>query len=91
MRAALALHVRRVAAPRRRQSQAVPTASSPITHSSATRGPRPMLRASKMVTIGAVTIGATTCGSAAARFQTPIARAIASRGITLYAIAQSAV
>ncbi len=50
-----------------------------------------MLRASKAVTIGAVTIGAATCGSAAARFQTPIARAIASRGSTLYAIAQSAV
>src|SRR5580658_310314 len=75
----------------RRHNHAVPSANSTITQSSAPRGPSPACRASRAVTSGAVIAGATICGTAAARFQTPIAAASAPRGNTAYASAQSAV
>ena len=66
-------------------------ANSMMTQISAIRGPRPARRASSAATSGPVIAGAATCGTASARFHTPIALAIASRGSTAYAIDQSAV
>ena len=75
----------------KRHNIVAPTKNSTTTSSNATRGPLPAYRASTALTNGAVTAGATICGSAAARFHTPIAAAIDPRGNTAYAIAQSAV